>query len=82
EPYVNPSSVRFEAVKELNDSGIFCGILLTPMLPFLTDNKDEISLADGFPLGVKAPIKESGDIAGTPGVKLEGTAGEVEMKEG
>ncbi|MFN1864562.1 radical SAM protein [Clostridioides difficile] len=42
EPYVNPSSVRFEAVKELNDSGIFCGILLTPMLPFLTDNKDEI----------------------------------------
>ncbi|MDU9051934.1 MAG: radical SAM protein, partial [Clostridioides difficile] len=42
EPYVNPSSVRFDAVKELNDSGIFCGILLTPMLPFLTDNKDEI----------------------------------------
>lgn len=42
EPNVNPSSVRFEAVKELNDAGIFCGILLTPMLPFLTDNKDEI----------------------------------------
>lgn len=42
----------------------------------------EISLADGFPLGVKAPIKESGDIAGTPGVKLVGPAGEVEMKEG
>ncbi|KAK2213663.1 radical SAM protein, partial [Clostridioides difficile] len=42
EPYVNPSSARFDAVKELNDSGIFCGILLTPMLPFLTDNKDEI----------------------------------------
>ncbi|MFN1921514.1 hypothetical protein ACK2FX_18140 [Clostridioides difficile] len=23
EPYVNPSSARFDAVKELNDSGIF-----------------------------------------------------------
>ena len=42
----------------------------------------EISLADGFALGVKAPIKESGDIAGTPGVKLVGPAGEVELAEG
>lgn len=42
----------------------------------------EISLADGFALGVKAPIKESGDIAGTPGVKLVGPAGEVELTEG
>ena len=42
----------------------------------------EISLADGFALGIKAPIKESGDIAGTPGVKLVGPAGEVELSEG
>ena len=42
----------------------------------------EISLADGFALGVKAPIKESGDIAGTPGIKLVGPAGEVELAEG
>lgn len=27
EPYVNPSSVRFEAVKELNDSGILWYII-------------------------------------------------------
>lgn len=33
----------------------------------------EISLADGFPLGVKAPIKESGDIAGTPGSQISRT---------
>ena len=31
---------------------------------------------------IKAPIKESGDIAGTPGVKLVGPAGEVELSEG
>ncbi|MCG4735133.1 propanediol utilization protein, partial [Casaltella massiliensis] len=28
------------------------------------------------------PIKESGDIEGTPGVKLVGPAGEVELTEG
>lgn len=42
----------------------------------------EISLADGFALGVKAPIKESGDIEGTPGLKLVGPAGEVELEKG
>ena len=42
----------------------------------------EISLADGFTLGIKAPIKESGDVAGTPGVKLVGPKGEVELAEG
>ncbi|WP_024621995.1 phosphate propanoyltransferase [Metaclostridioides mangenotii] len=42
----------------------------------------EVSLADGFSLGVKAPIKESGDLAGSPGVKLVGPAGEVDLAEG
>lgn len=42
----------------------------------------EISLADGFALGIKAPVKESGDVAGTPGVKIVGPAGEVELAEG
>ena len=42
----------------------------------------EISLADGFTLGVKAPIRESGDIDGTPGLKLVGPAGEVEIDKG
>ncbi len=42
----------------------------------------EKSLADCFPLGVKAPIRESGDIEGTPGLKLVGPAGEVELEKG
>lgn len=42
----------------------------------------EISLADGFVLGVKPPVKDSGDIAGSPGAKIVGPKGEVEMKEG
>jgi len=42
----------------------------------------EISLTDARALGVTAPIKESGDIKGTPGIKLVGSFGELELTEG
>ncbi len=50
--------------------------------PVRPDTQVEVSLADCFTLGVKAPIKESGDIEGTPGVKLVGPKGEVELAQG
>jgi DNA repair photolyase len=43
EPNVAISSERFAAVKELSDHGIFAGILLMPVLPFLEDNEENIS---------------------------------------
>ncbi len=42
----------------------------------------EISLTDARAIGVAAPIRESGDIAGSGGCKLVGPAGEVEITEG
>lgn len=42
----------------------------------------EVSLSDARTLGVAAPVRESGDIAGSGAVKLVGPAGEVELKEG
>ena len=42
----------------------------------------ELSLTDARSIGVAAPIRESGDIAGTPGCKLVGPCGEVEITEG
>lgn len=42
----------------------------------------EISATDARSIGVDAVIRESGDIAGTPGCKLVGPKGEVELKEG
>lgn len=42
----------------------------------------EISLTDARAIGVKAPIRESGDIAGSGACKLIGPAGEVELSEG
>jgi DNA repair photolyase len=42
EPNVTISSKRFAAVKELSSHGIFTGILLMPVLPFLEDNEENI----------------------------------------
>jgi len=43
EPNVVNSSKRFEAIKELTKAGLFAGILLMPVLPFLEDNLENIS---------------------------------------
>lgn len=42
----------------------------------------EISRTDSFAIGVKAPVRESGKIDGTPGVKLVGPKGEIELEQG
>lgn len=49
-----------------------------------TRNADqvELSLTDARSIGIAAPVRESGDIAGTPGCKLVGPAGEVELDTG
>ena len=39
---VCPSSARFAAMKALSDAGIFTGVLLMPVLPFLTDTVDNV----------------------------------------
>lgn len=42
----------------------------------------EISRTEGYRLGINAPIRMSGDLDGTPGLVIEGTAGQIELKRG
>ena len=42
----------------------------------------EVSLTDARTLGVTAPVRESGDVAGSGACKLVGPCGEVELAEG
>ena len=42
EPRVCTSSKRFETIKILSDNGIFAGIMMNPVLPFITDNEEDI----------------------------------------
>lgn len=42
----------------------------------------ELSATDARSIGVKAPIRESGDIAGSGACKIVGPKGEIEISEG
>lgn len=46
-------------------------------------NQVELSFTDARALGLAGvPVRESGDVAGTPGLKMVGPAGEVDIEEG
>lgn len=42
EPNVCVSSKRLQAIKTLSDNGIFTGIMMNPVLPFITDKEEDI----------------------------------------
>lgn len=42
EPNVCISSKRLQAIKTLSDNGIFTGIMMNPVLPFITDKEEDI----------------------------------------
>ena len=50
--------------------------------PVRKDTQVELSLTDARSVGIPAPIKESGDIAGSGGCRIIGPAGEIEIAEG
>ncbi|MBQ3376287.1 MAG: phosphate propanoyltransferase [Erysipelotrichaceae bacterium] len=68
-----------EKVKVVGPKGeLNCSILG----PVRKQTQIEVSLTEARQLGIKAPVRESGDIAGSAGCKLVGPAGEVEVEEG
>lgn len=50
--------------------------------PLRPQTQIEISITDSFALGIKPSIRMSGKLADTPGAKIIGPAGEVDVKEG
>lgn len=50
--------------------------------PCRNETQVEISLTDGSTLGLKAPIKQSGDLEGTLSIKISTQYGEVELDKG
>lgn len=50
--------------------------------PVRPETQVEVSFTDARTLGVSAPVRESGDVAGTPGAKLVGPAGEYIIDHG
>ena len=50
--------------------------------PVRPESQVEVSLADARGLGLAVPVRQSGDVEGTPAFKLVGPKGEVECEKG
>lgn len=68
-----------EKVKIVGSKGEMAASILGPVRKA---DQVEVSLTEARKLGISAPVRESGDIDGTPGCKLVGPKGEVEIKCG
>ena len=69
-----------ERVQVIGPKGTFPGVsILGPVRP---ETQVELSAGDARSIGVKAPIRESGDLAESGPCKLVGPKGEVELSKG
>lgn len=50
--------------------------------PTRKETQVEIAMTEQFKLGVQPPIRQSGDLAGTPGITLEGPFGSTSIERG
>lgn len=69
-----------ERVTVVGPKGEMAGVSI--LGPVRKSTQVELALTDARKIGIVAPVRESGDTAGTPGCKLIGPKGEVEIAEG
>jgi acetate kinase len=69
-----------ETVTLIGPSGRLAGVRV--LGPERSADQVEISRTDEFLLGVDAPVRASGDVRNTPGLLLEGPAGQWRLAEG
>ncbi|MBQ3928858.1 MAG: phosphate propanoyltransferase [Clostridia bacterium] len=69
----------FEKVTVVGPKGEMSASILGPVRPA---DQVEVSFTDARKLGIVPPVKESGDVQGTPGCKLVGPKGEVDIAQG
>ena len=69
-----------ERVQVIGPKSSFPGVSI--LGPVRNATQVEISASDARSIGVAAPVRESGDIAGSGACKLVGPKGEVEISEG
>lgn len=50
--------------------------------PSRGESQVEVSLFDGYTLGVSPPLRNSGDIEGTPPITIQGPRGQIQLEKG
>jgi acetate kinase len=74
---------QFACVEQLTITGPKGSVARVRVLgPARKATQVEISMTEQFKLGIHPPIRESGDLQGTPGCTLEGPAGTVAIERG
>jgi putative phosphotransacetylase len=69
-----------EKVDVVGPKGTLKGVrILGPVRP---ETQVELSMTDSRAIGVAAPVRESGKLGGTPGIRLVGPVGEVTIDHG
>lgn len=69
-----------ERLQVVGPKGSFPGVSI--LGPERDATQIEVSLSDARILGIKVPVRESGDTSGSTGIKLVGPKGEVNLEEG
>ena len=69
-----------ETLTLVGPKGVLRGVRVLGPLRNIT--QVEISRTDGFSLGVKAPVRDSGDLEASPGLVVVGPAGAITLKQG
>ena len=69
-----------EKLDIVGPKGKFSGVRIIG--PVRKETQVEISITDSFKLGLTPPIRQSGDLEGTPGIKIVGPKGEIEIPRG
>ena len=69
-----------ETVTIVGPRGVLEGVRV--LGPVRSHSQVEVSMTDGFHLGLKPPVRESGDLEGTPGIAVVGPAGALNMPRG
>lgn len=73
---------QFACEEKVEVVGTKGSLKMSVLGPTRSATQVELSLTDARAIGVVAPIRESGDIAGSGSCKLVGPCGTVELKEG
>ncbi len=74
---------EFAAVETVNLVGPKATLKKVRVLgPVRSQTQVEISKTDGYILGIRPPIRESGHLEDTPGIVVQGPAGELALEKG
>ena len=80
--YASTDKVTVLGYNKKDPNGLRPSAALSILGPVRKANQVELSFTDARSLGISAPVRESGDIAGSGRCTLKGPAGEVDLEEG